>query len=66
MDGMNDKNDVSGLENRKNQSFNLIIGIATLLIALLGATFAYFTADIFKLIHVKTVFAFQFTNYLRI
>ena len=30
--------------NKKTQVFNLIIGIATLLIALLGATFAYFTA----------------------
>ena len=30
--------------DRKAQTFNLIIGIATLLIALLGATFAYFTA----------------------
>lgn len=34
----------SGVNNKKSQTFNLIIGIATLLIALLGATFAYFTA----------------------
>ena len=31
-------------EQRKSNTFNLIIGIATLLIALLGATFAYFSA----------------------
>ncbi len=32
------------ISERKTQSFNLIIGIATLLIAIFGATFAYFTA----------------------
>ena len=32
------------ITQKKTQTFNLIIGIATLLIALLGATFAYFTA----------------------
>lgn len=32
-------------ENQKN-NFNLIIGIATLLIAILGATFAYFSATV--------------------
>ena len=31
-------------ENNKRNVFNIIIGIATLLIALLGATFAYFSA----------------------
>jgi len=31
-------------ENNKSNTFNLVIGIATLLIALLGATFAYFSA----------------------
>lgn len=31
-------------ENNKTNTFNLVIGIATLLIALLGATFAYFSA----------------------
>ena len=31
-------------EQKKSNTFNLIIGIATLLIALLGATFAYFSA----------------------
>ena len=30
--------------NNKKNVFNIIIGIATLLIALLGATFAYFSA----------------------
>lgn len=30
--------------NNKTSTFNLVIGIATLLIAILGATFAYFTA----------------------
>ena len=29
-------------DNNKTNTFNLIIGIATLLIAILGATFAYF------------------------
>ena len=32
------------INNKKTQYFNLIIGIATLLIAIFGATFAYFTA----------------------
>ena len=32
------------IENKKTQTFNLIIGVATLLIAIFGATFAYFTA----------------------
>ena len=32
------------IEKRKTQTFNLIIGVATLLIAIFGATFAYFTA----------------------
>jgi len=31
------------IENKKSNTFNLIIGIATLMIAILGATFAYFT-----------------------
>lgn len=31
-------------ENKKSNLFNIIIGIATLLIAILGATFAYFSA----------------------
>lgn len=37
----NDENDKA---NNATNTFNLIIGIATLLIALLGATFAYFSA----------------------
>ena len=32
------------VENKKSNLFNIIIGIATLLIAILGATFAYFSA----------------------
>ena len=42
----NDKKIINNEETPKNKSntFNLIIGIATLLIALLGATFAYFSA----------------------
>ena len=36
---MNNSND-----NNKTNTFNLVIGIATLLIAILGATFAYFSA----------------------
>ena len=45
MDGMNNNDAMNpSVSNRKTQTFNLIIGIATLLIALLGATFAYFTA----------------------
>ncbi len=45
MNGIND-NDATNpsVNNKKTQTFNLIIGVATLLIALLGATFAYFTA----------------------
>ena len=45
MDGMNNNGAINpSISERKTQTFNLIIGIATLLIALLGATFAYFTA----------------------
>ena len=45
MDGMNENGAMNpSVNNKKSQTFNLIIGIATLLIALLGATFAYFTA----------------------
>ncbi len=33
------------IENKKSNLFNIIIGIATLLIAILGATFAYFSAS---------------------
>lgn len=33
-----------GSKNNKSNTFNLIIGIATLLIAIFGATFAYFSA----------------------
>lgn len=46
MDDMNNNNNAinPSISNKKTQTFNLIIGIATLLIALLGATFAYFTA----------------------
>lgn len=32
------------VENKKSNLFNIIIGIATLLVAILGATFAYFSA----------------------
>ena len=35
---------VNNNPNNKTNTFNLVIGIATLLIALLGATFAYFSA----------------------
>lgn len=31
-------------QNNKNNTFNIIIGVSTLLIAILGATFAYFSA----------------------
>jgi predicted ribosomally synthesized peptide with SipW-like signal peptide len=31
-------------ENKKNNSLLLIIALATLLVAMIGATFAYFTA----------------------
>ena len=46
MDGNNVNNDAINpiISERKTQNFNLIVGIATLLIALFGATFAYFTA----------------------
>ena len=45
MDGMKDNNAINpDIKDKKTQTFNLIIGVATLLIALLGATFAYFTA----------------------
>ncbi len=45
MDGMNDNGAINpSIKDKKTQTFNLIIGIATLIIALLGATFAYFTA----------------------
>lgn len=37
-------NNESNSPNNKTNTFNLVIGIATLLIALLGATFAYFSA----------------------
>src|SRR5574344_772472 len=33
-------------ENKKNNSLLLIIALATLLVAMIGATFAYFTADV--------------------
>lgn len=49
MDNQVDKNAINPNEvnydaNNKTNKFNLIIGIATLLIAILGATFAYFSA----------------------
>ena len=42
----NEAIDPNGVEkvNNKTNTFNLIIGLATLLIAILGATFAYFSA----------------------
>ena len=40
----NDLPDYEEKANNKSNVFNIIIGIATLLIALLGATFAYFSA----------------------
>lgn len=43
MDEMNKELNVSNGNNSTN-TFNLVIGVATLLIALLGATFAYFSA----------------------
>lgn len=39
-----EKNAMDPNKNNKTNTFNLIIGIATLLIAILGATFAYFSA----------------------
>lgn len=39
-----DPNNNEEKANNKTNTFNLIIGVATLLIALLGATFAYFSA----------------------
>lgn len=39
-----DPNNRSEKPNNKSNTFNLVIGIATLLIAILGATFAYFSA----------------------
>lgn len=44
--GENEVNAINPNNNSENKSstFNLVIGIATLLIALLGATFAYFSA----------------------
>lgn len=46
MNNNEERNDAinPSITERKTQSFNLIIGIATLLIAIFGATFAYFTA----------------------
>ena len=43
---MFDNNDAinPSINDKKTQTFNLIIGVATLLIAIFGATFAYFTA----------------------
>ena len=41
---INPNNVNSNNENNATNTFNLIIGIATLLIAILGATFAYFSA----------------------
>lgn len=41
---INPSNENKNNEDNKTNTFNLIIGIATLLIALLGATFAYFSA----------------------
>lgn len=40
---INDNNEYL-VENKKSNLFNIVIGIATLLIAILGATFAYFSA----------------------
>lgn len=42
--GVNAINPNNDSANNKTNKFNLVIGIATLLIALLGATFAYFSA----------------------
>ena len=41
---INPNNENNNSANNKTNKFNLIIGIATLLIAILGATFAYFSA----------------------
>lgn len=41
---INPSNENRNDEDNKTNTFNLIIGIATLLIAILGATFAYFSA----------------------
>lgn len=42
---MNQKlNEEEQVENERSNKFNLIIGVSTLLIAILGATFAYFSA----------------------
>ncbi len=38
------ENEAINPNNNKSNTFNLVIGIATLLIAILGATFAYFSA----------------------
>lgn len=43
-DGLENNAINPSVNNKKNQTFNLIIGIATLLIAIFGVTFAYFTA----------------------
>lgn len=44
-DNLNENNAINpSINEKKTQTFNLIIGIATLLIAIFGATFAYFTA----------------------
>lgn len=43
-DNASNPNNEDSRENNATNTFNLIIGIATLLIALLGATFAYFSA----------------------
>ena len=39
--------------NNKSNTFNLVIGLATLLIAILGATFAYFSATFAKNFNIK-------------
>ena len=43
-DYVNNDSNISKNNNNSANTFNLVIGIATLLIALLGATFAYFSA----------------------
>lgn len=45
---MEKTNNVEEKDNNRNKAMILIIGIATLLIALIGATFAYFTAVVDK------------------
>ena len=45
---MEKTNNVEEKDNNRNKAMVLIIGIATLLIALIGATFAYFTAVVEK------------------